>query len=252
MADSRVALVTGSSRGIGEELVRGFAKKGYRVVINCRKSAGEAEAVKNGMISKGEVKPEDVVVAPADIASRESVVKMFDLINERFGQADILVNNAGLNIDKPFLELSQEDWTRVCDINLTGTFNVSQEFARRYKGKNGHIVSISAATAIHGRANGANYCASKAGVVTLTKCMAIELAPNISVNCVHPGYIDTKEVIDRYELENPDKLAALVSKIPAGRLGRTSDVFNMVNFIVDGATFVTGHNFFVNGGNYMY
>lgn len=252
MADTRVALVTGSSRGIGEELVRGFAKKGYRVVINCRASVGEAESLRDSMIAKGEVKEDNVLVVPADIASRESVVKMFDAINAEFGQVDILVNNAGLNIDKPFLKLTQDDWTRVCDINLTGTFNVSQEFAKRYKGKNGHIISISAATAIHGRANGANYCASKAGVVTLTKCMAIELAPNISVNCVHPGYIGTKEVIERYELEKPEKLAEMLSKIPAGRLGTTSDVFNMIYFIVDGATFVTGHNFFVNGGNYMY
>ena len=253
MSDNRIVLVTGSSRGIGEALVRGFAQKGCGVIINCRTSTDEAEALMGDMIAKGEVLPEKIMIVPCDIASRDEVVRMFDAVEEHFGTPpDVLINNAGLNVDRPFLELTQQEWQRVCDINLTGTFNVSQEFAKRYKGKNGHIVSISAATAIHGRANGANYCASKAGVVTLDKCMAIELAPNISVNTVHPGYINTREVIERYELEKPDKLRSLLDKIPQNRLGRVEDVFGTIDFIVSGASFVTGQNFFVNGGNYMH
>jgi acetoacetyl-CoA reductase/3-oxoacyl-[acyl-carrier protein] reductase len=111
-----------------------------------------------------------------------------------------LINNAGLNIDDSFLNMTDEKWKKVIDTNLTGTFICSQEFAFHFKGEKGHIINFGASTGIKGRKNGVNYCSDKAGVITLTRCLALELAPKIRVNCIIPGLIDTEEVMTRYNL----------------------------------------------------
>jgi acetoacetyl-CoA reductase/3-oxoacyl-[acyl-carrier protein] reductase len=134
---------------------------------------------------------------------------------------------------------------------LTGTFMCSQEFALRYKGSKGHIVNIGALTAIRGRLNGANYCSARAGVLTLTKCMALELAPKIRVNCVTPGFINTDEVTERYNLTQKDKLEQALLTIPLGKLGKPEDIFKMIYFIVSESNYITGQNFIVDGGKLM-
>ena len=220
---NKVVLITGSSRGIGASLANYFATNKYYTVINYSKSKDEA-------------------------------VKLYKNISKIIDKKYLLLckADAGLNIDKPFLKLTDDDWQKVLQINLTGTFICSQEFALHFgKRRNGHIINFSAPTGITGRKNGANYCSSKSGVLTLTKCLAQELSPGIIVNCIVPGHIATEEVISRYKLSNKKTFSQEIQKIPMGRLGRTNDVCNLVDYIINKSTFSTGHKYFVDGGMLM-
>ncbi len=248
MRDSRVILVTGSSRGIGATQVTRFANEGHRVIVNYARSEEEAAALYEALRKEA---GERVLAIQADVAKRDAVRSMFDRIAERFGPVDVLVNNAGLNIDEPFVQMTDEQWDRVIATNLTGTFICAQEFARRLTGPLGHIVNLGASTGIHGRTNGVNYCSAKAGVITLTKCLALELAPRIRVNCVIPGRMETEEVMTRYNLYDKTTYEQTASAIPLKRLGTTEDVFRVVRFIVEESEYITGQNFFVNGGQFM-
>ena len=189
----------------------------------------------------------------AYVSTRSEVVRLFEETAAALGCADVLVNNAGLNIDGPFLEMTDQQWHTVVSTILTGTFLCSQEFARRFRGKEGHIVNIGALTAFRGRKNGANYCSARAGVIALSKCLAQELAPRrIRVNCVVPGWINTEEVMERYELRRPENLQRALDTVPLRRLGTPADVFTMIDFIVNHSEYITGHTFFVDGGYLMY
>jgi NAD(P)-dependent dehydrogenase (short-subunit alcohol dehydrogenase family) len=148
--------------------------------------------------------------------------------------------------------MNDDEWTKVISTILTGTFICSQEFAKQYNGNSGHIVNIGALTAIHGRKNGANYCSARAGVVNLTKCMALELAPRIKVNCVTPGWIETEELVERYQLHKDENYRKAVNTIPLERLGSPDDIFRMIYFIMNDSTYITGQNFFVDGGYLMH
>lgn len=244
-----VMLITGASRGLGARFAAGFAARGYRVAINFSRSKLEAERLRAEI---AEVRgAEEVMTVQADVGRRDEVRRMFDRIEADWGEVEVLINNAGLNMDGPFLAMTDEQWERVIATNLTGTFLCSQEYALRYKGNSGRILNLGAATALHGRKNGANYCSAKAGVIALTKCLALELAPRIAVNCLVPGYIETDEVVERYNLKNPARRAEIEKTIPMGRLGTPDDVFRTAEFIITAADYVTGQNFFVNGGNFM-
>ncbi len=249
MGESKVILVTGASRGIGATLATGFVKEGHRVVVNYAHSEGEAAALCESLAREGG--GERVLLMRADVAKRDEVRAMFDRVVERFARVDVLVNNAGLNLDGPFLQMTDQQWDRVIATSLTGTFICAQEFALRFRGETGHIVNLGASTGIHGRTNGANYCSAKAGVITLTKCLALELAPKIRVNCVIPGWMETEEVMTRYNLHDPASYQETVGRIPLKRLGTTEDVFRVIRFIVQDSEYITGQNFFVNGGNFM-
>ena len=248
--EKKVALITGSSGGIGAALARSFAEKDYCVCINYLKSeqaAVELQEAINAGCGVG-----TALAIRADVGCRSDVIQMFEQVVARFKRIDVLVNTAGLNIDKPFLEMTDGDWSMVLGTILTGTFICSQEFARRYLGEAGHIITIGAVTALRGRKNGANYCSARAGILTLTKCLALELAPRIRVNCVTPGYINTAEVIERYHLDEQENLERALSGIPMSRLGTPEDVFQIIDFIVNTSSYVTGQNFFVDGGSYMH
>jgi len=249
MTEDRVILVTGSSRGIGGTLVSEFAREGFRVVLNYAQSQAEAEALHRRLAEQ--CGADRVLLRQADVANRDEVKAMFDAAAHRFGRVDVLVNNAGLNIDGPFLAMTDEQWGRVIATNLTGAFICAQEFALRFRGEVGHIINFSAATGLRGRKNGANYCSAKAGVITLTKCLALELAPKIRVNCILPGTMNTEEVMARYHLYDPGNLERRVSAIPMGRLGTTEDVYRVVRFLVRDADYITGQNFLINGGDVM-
>ena len=250
MGESRVILVTGSSRGIGAGLVIGFAKKGFRVVINCSKSTDEANVLYREIVDiSGRDK---VMLAKCDVAKRTAVRDMFDKIVADYGRIDVLINNAGLNLDGPFLTMTDERWQRVIDTNLTGNFVCSQEFAFHFRGDVGHIINIGASTAFRGRKNGCNYCSSKAGVINITKCLALELAPKIRVNCIVPGFMETEEVMTRYDLHDKKNYDAASASIPMARMGKPDDIFRMADFIIEDSTYITGQNFFVNGGDFMY
>lgn len=248
--EKKVVLITGSSRGIGAGLAHSFAEKGYAVAINYLKSEQAAGELSEGINARF---GEDTALAiRADVGCRSDVSQMFDRVIALFKRIDMLVNTAGLNIDKPFLEMTDEDWSTVLGTILTGTFICSQEFARRYQGESGHIITIGAVTALRGRSNGANYCSARAGVLTLTKCLALELAPRIRVNCVTPGYINTAEVIGRYKLDEQEALEQALGSIPMSRLGTPEDVFQIIDFLVNTSSYVTGQNYFVDGGSYMH
>lgn len=250
MEDQRkVILVTGSSRGIGAATISGFAEKGYRVIINYSKSQKEAEELYNFIVKK--YGKDSAFVMQADIYKRSEVKQLFNYSYEKFGKVDILINNAGINNDQPFLEMSDEKWSSVINTILTGTFICSQEYALRFNGKDGNIINIGALTAIGGRKNGANYCSARAGVLTLTKCMAQELAPKIRVNCVTPGWINTDEVMERYNLYQPENLEQALASIPLKKLGTPEDIFKMIYFIVEESNYLTGQNFIVDGGKLM-
>lgn len=250
MKKTRVILVTGSSRGIGAGLVKDFSGKDFRVVINYAKSSEEAEKLYQETLHITD--QDGVMLLKADVAKRTEVRDMFDRIMANYGRVDVLVNNAGINLDGPFLEMSDEQWQQVIDTNLTGTFICSQEFAFNFKGEIGHIINIGAPTGIRGRKNGCNYCSAKAGVINLTKCLALELAPKIRVNCILPGLIETEEVMTRFNLYHKENYDAAISRIPMGRLGTTNDICRVAEFLIGNSAYITGQNFFVNGGTFMY
>ena len=250
MRKSKVVLVTGSSRGIGAGLVTNFARRDFGVVINYSKSVDEANVLCREIVSTAG--QDNVMLVKCDVSKRQAVKDMFESIIMNFGRIDVLVNNAGLNIDGPFLKMTDEQWQRVIGINLTGNFICSQEFAFHFKGEVGHILNVASSTGFRGRKNGCNYCSSKAGVINLTKCLALELAPKIRVNCIVPGFVKTEEVMTRYDLHRKKNYDTTVASVPLARMGTADDIFIMADFIVEDSAYITGQNFFVNGGNFMY
>jgi NAD(P)-dependent dehydrogenase (short-subunit alcohol dehydrogenase family) len=187
----------------------------------------------------------------ADVADREQVRSMFDAVIKKFGRVDILINFAGINRDAPFVEMTDEQWDSVISAHLRGHFVCSQEYVFHNPDREGLIINLGAACGQIGRMNGANFCSAKGAIFALTKCMARELAPRIRVNCLVPGSIKTREVIDRYDLETEEGLQKELATLPMGRLGEFSELIKMVECIVE-AEFTTGANFYVNGGQYMH
>ncbi len=248
MSEDRVVLITGSATGLGAELIRSFAARGYSVVINFLLD-GEADMLCQEVVDNyGQAK---VLKHQADVADRGAVKAMYGKIIEKFGRVDILVNCAGINRDAPFTKITDETWDSVISAHLKGHFVCGQEFVFHNSDRDGVIVNLGAAAGSTGRKNGANFCAAKAGVIVLTKCMALELAPRIRVNCLVPGSVRTREVIERYDLETDAGLAKELATLPMGRLGEFEDITNMVHCMVN-AKFTTGAKFYVNGGQYMH
>ena len=248
-SEAKVALVTGALSDIGRATAQALARAGYAVVVNYRRHPEQAQALADSLVR--ECNAPQAVAIQADIRERAQIQALFDQIYQTFGRLDVLVNNAGINQDRPFLDMSDDAWEMVISTVLTGTFRCSQEFARRYTGDCGNIVNIGAITAIKGRKNGANYCSARAGVLVLTKCLALELAPRIRVNTVTPGRINTDELRARYGLDDVQILSRMEQEVPLARLGQPDDVAGMIAFIVTAGHYVTGQNFFVDGGLFM-
>jgi acetoacetyl-CoA reductase/3-oxoacyl-[acyl-carrier protein] reductase len=249
MPERKIILITGAARGIGVVTAENFARLGWPVAIHYHRSAHSALALQNELLHR--YGPGAALAVAADVACREAVQAMFEQVNAGLGPVDALVNNAGANLDGPFLEMSVEQWRSVLDVILTGTFLCSQEFARRYRGGEGHIVNIGSLSALEGRTNGANYCSARAGVIALTRCMALELAPAIRVNCVSPGYIATQALVERYHLDDPQRCAQATAAIPAGSLGKPEDVFQAIRFLVCESRGINGENLIVDGGKLL-
>ncbi len=248
MTDKQVVLITGSATGLGAVLIRSFAEKGYNVVINYLND-GEGDMLHDEIAD--EFGADSVLACQANVADRDAVRSMFGAAVDKFGKVDVLVNCAGINVDAPFVDITDKMWDAVVDAHLKGHFVCGQEFVFHSAEREGVIINLGAAAGSIGRKNGANFCAAKAGVIVLTKCMALELAPRIRVNCLVPGSVKTREVIERYDLETDDGLKKELATLPMGRLGEFEDITHMVHCIVN-AKFTTGAKFFVNGGQYMH
>ena len=250
MPDSKTILITGSSRGLGSALATHFLEQGDRVILNYARSTDEANALYLDLASRFD--EASVQLIQADVSDRAQVQSLFRQANERMGTVNVLINNAGRNIDGPFLEMTDTQWDSVLATNLTGAFICTQEFVFQLHEQAGQVINVAASTGLHGRKNGVNYCSAKAGLITMTKCLALELAPRTTVNCVMPGHINTEEVMTRFNLHDEAAHREALETIPMDRLGVTDDVCATVDFLVHRAAFMTGQSLFVNGGQYMH
>ena len=247
--DRKVVLITGALSNIGLATALSFAKAGYCVALNYRRKEEQARIFAESLVR--ECHAPQAESFRVDIRNRQGVTDMFEQACQAFGKVDVLVNNAGTNLDKPFLAMSDEEWEVVIDTILKGTFICSQEYASRYTGSTGSIINIGSVTALKGRPNGANYCSARAGVLALTKCLALELAPRIRVNTVTPGRIDTEELRGRYQLEDTQRKLRLEQEVPMQRLGTPEEVADMILYLASAGQYITGQNFLVDGGLFM-
>lgn len=244
--EGKSVIVTGAGRGIGRQLALDFAKRGARVAVNYSASAvGAGETVEEIRAAGGMA-----MTVRADVTDAAAVNAMVETVLDGFGGVDILVNNAGINIDKPFLELGEDDWDRVVGVNLKGPFLCSQAAGRAMVSAGaGSIVNISAVTAVDARRNAANYCSSKAGLNMLTKCMALELAPHVNVNALALGYVESPIV---RELYTDAQLAEVVAVTPLARMSNFAEVSEFVIFMASAeAAFMTGQTIVFDGGRVM-
>lgn len=239
-----VVMVTGASRGIGKGTALRFAAEGARVVL-VSNVADELEQTAAQFSQQGYT----ALAICADVSQSEEVNEAVEQTISACGRIDVLVNNAGIAWEEPFLDIADEHWRRMIDVNLNGMFYVAQRVARQMiKRQNGCIINMASTNGLVGEANYAHYNASKGGVVLLTKTMAIELgASGIRVNAVCPGYIRTPmaEAID-----DPEFVEHYVrNKIPLGRVGSVEDVAGVVAFLASrDALFITGESIVVDGG----
>ncbi|CEN89476.1 3-oxoacyl-[acyl-carrier-protein] reductase [Paraclostridium sordellii] len=244
--NGKVALITGGSRGIGKAIAIRLASYKANIVINYTSNKEHALKVKEEIESYG-VKS---IVIKCDVSKSDEVNNMIEEVVKEFGQIDILVNNAGITRDGLLMRMKEEDFDSVIDINLKGVFNCTKS-ATKYmmKKRYGKIINISSVVGLIGNAGQANYCASKAGVIGLTKSSARELASrNINVNAIAPGFIDT----DMTSVLNENLKETMLKNIPQNRFGSPEDVANLVLFLAsDMSSYITGQIINVDGGMVM-
>ena len=246
MLNDKIAVVTGASRGIGRQIALTMAKEGAAVIVNYNGSAAGAEAVVKEICEAGG-QAEAVQCNVSDYAKAEEFLKY---VIGKYTRIDILVNNAGITKDNLLMKMSEEEFDAVIDINLKGTFNCIKHVSRQMlKQRGGRIINISSVSGVMGNAGQANYCASKAGIIGLTKAVARELGSRgITVNAIAPGFIDTEMTAVL-----PDSVKeAMGEQIPLKRFGRTEDVADMAAYLAsDKAGYITGQVICVDGGMAM-
>ena len=243
---SKVAFITGATRGIGRAIALELAKEGYNIVLNYRT---ENEALEN---LKKEISGIGVECYPVqgDVSKAEDSERMTKEIIEHFEQIDVLVNNAGITKDKLIQRMKEEEFTDVINVNLVGTFNITKNVIKYMtKKRYGKIINISSVVGISGNAGQSNYAASKAGIIGFTKSIAKELASrNITANAVAPGFIQT----DMTNVLKDEIKEAIESTIPLKRLGTAEDVAKVVKFLAsDDSNYITGQVINVDGGMLM-
>ncbi len=238
---NKKVLITGATGGIGQELVKKFVSLDAEVLATGTKTE------KLDLIKKNH---SNVKVKKFDISDHSRIEEFIDNVSLELGGLDILVNNAGTNVDNLSLRMKNDEWKKVIDINLTSTFLLSKySIKKMLKNKFGRVVNITSVVGHTGNLGQTNYAASKAGIIGMSKSLAIEYAKkNITVNCVSPGFIVsdmTMNIAEKVKLY-------LTSRIPLGKLGTGEDVSNCVAFLSsDQASYVTGETIHVNGGMYM-
>ena len=243
MLENKVALVTGAGRGIGRAIALALAEEGAEVIVNYNGSEERAKEVKQTIEENGG----KASIYKCNVSDFEACETMIREIVKEHGHLDILVNNAGITKDGLIMKMKEEDFDRVLNVNLKGTFNTIRHSARQMlKQRSGKIINISSVSGILGNVGQANYAASKAGVIGLTKTMARELGSRgITVNAIAPGFVDTEmtEVLSEEIRENACK------QIILGRFGKPEDIANAAVFLAsDKADYITGQVISVDGG----
>jgi glucose 1-dehydrogenase len=243
---NKVALVTGATSGIGQAIAERFAAEGAHVVINYLDHGDNRQRAEEMLRNF----PQSGIATPADVSKREEVENMIADVNKAFGKLDIVVNNAGIEVQQPFLEITDEEWHRVIGVNLYGPFLVSQAAARLMvqRGAGGKIVNISSVHEDVPFPNYAVYCASKGGLRMLMRNLAVELALHkINVNNIAPGAIATP--INQRTLTDPEAKRNAIGEIPWGRFGKPEEVAAVAVFLAsDESEYVTGSTYYVDGG----
>lgn len=246
MLKGKVALITGGSRGIGSEIATELGKEGAYVVINYNGNEAAAMKVLENIKQQGG----HGEIYQCNIGNFEEVKGMIDTIVTNHKRIDIIVNNAGITKDNLLIKMSEQDFDDVVTINLKGAFNTIKNAARyMIKQRSGKIINISSISGVTGNAGQANYCASKAGLIGMTKSVARELASrNITVNAVAPGFIET----DMTSVLSEKQVETIKETIPLKRLGKVNDIAYTVAFLAsDKADYITGQVVEVNGGMNM-
>ena len=244
--ENKIVLVTGAGRGIGASIAKRFASEGAEVIVNYSGNDEAAQKTVDEITATGG----QAQKYKCSVNDSESVKVMIDEIIKKFGRIDILVNNAGITKDGLMLRMTDEDFDRVIDVNLKGTFNCTK-YVSKYmlKQKSGKIINISSVVGLSGNAGQVNYSASKAGIIGITKSAAKELSSRgITVNAVAPGYVDT----DMTKVPSDNIRNEILKNIPLQRMGNVEDISNCVAFLAsEDASYITGQVISVDGGMHI-
>jgi NAD(P)-dependent dehydrogenase (short-subunit alcohol dehydrogenase family) len=244
----KIVLVTGAQQGIGAAMAIEFAAAGADVGVNWLDDEGAAQRVAEGVRAAGR----RAHLVQADVGRIDAVKGMVSAVEQELGPVDILVNNAGVFPRVPFLEMAENDWDFVLDVNLKGAFFCAQAVARGMvaAGRPGSIINLTSGAAYRGSPRGVHYCASKGGVLSMTRQMALELAPHrIRVNAIAPGLTDTAQ--PRHGMAD-EEIAAAGRALPLGRIAEPEEIARAAVFLAsDNAGFITGQCLHVNGGGYL-
>ena len=246
MEERKTVLVTGASRGIGKEVALKYAENGYDVIINYVSNKTDVKALENEFKEKGV----DCLILKADVSKQEEVQELVEKAIEKFGKIDVLVNNAGITKDNLLMRMSEEEFDKVLEINLKGTFLVTKAVTKyMMKKRTGSIINLSSVVGVVGNAGQCNYSASKAGIIGFTKSIAKELASrNIRANAVAPGFIET----DMTSVLPDNVKESIHNQIPLKRMGNAKEVAELIYFLgSEKSSYITGQVINIDGGMVM-
>ena len=246
MEERKVAFITGGSRGIGKEVALKFADNGYNIVINYVSDKTDTQELEKEFTKRGV----EALIIKADVTNTEQIENLVKEVIEKFGKIDVLVNNAGVTKDNLLMRMSEEEFDKVVEVNLKGTFIVTKAVIKyMMKKRSGSIINLSSVVGVAGNAGQTNYSASKAGIIGFTKSVAKELASrNIRANAVAPGFIET----DMTAVLSDSVKENIHNQIPLKRMGSAKEVANLIYFLgSDESSYITGQTINIDGGMLM-